>query len=130
FSYRHLQLERLDERSMLAGDLTSSTINSIYWNQVKPTDVNADGVVTALDALTVINSINAKGSRLLTGEVPPPFLDVNNDGYVSAVDVVLVINQLNAKSIQEASVPVESVAIPTIALSVSPASIQALPDGS
>ena len=44
-------------------------------------DVNADGRVDALDALILINDINANGQRPLThGTLQAPFLDVMRDG--------------------------------------------------
>lgn len=69
------------------------------WHNVSSElDVNHDGLVTPLDALLVINDLNANGSRPLSnsGATPPPFLDVSNDGSVSPVDPLLIINQLNA----------------------------------
>ena len=60
-------------------------------------DVNADGRVDALDALILINDINANGQRDLTyGTLQAPFLDVTRDGTVSAGDVLGVINVVNS----------------------------------
>ena len=59
-------------------------------------DVNEDDAVSPLDALIVINEMNAKGSyQLPTGSGGPPYLDVNADGFVSPLDALLVINFLN-----------------------------------
>ena len=65
-----------------------------------PTDVNASGEVSPIDALLPINELN---NRLVSDPVtglldlpanPPPFYDVNNDGFVSPVDPLMVINAL------------------------------------
>lgn len=62
-------------------------------NQFDPRDVNEDGVVSALDALLIINFINnqndggnAEGTDLL---------DVQGDGEVGAMDALLVVNHIN-----------------------------------
>lgn len=98
--------ERLESRSMMAGDLFVSD----YWNNMKPTDVNGDGNVTPFDALAVINELNQRGARSLgirpatvsaggEGESSPDdfFFDVNNDGMVTPFDALAVINTLNAE---------------------------------
>ena len=63
-------------------------------------DVNADGLVTPLDALLVIIEINALGPHGLTvlpgGTAPPLFLDVSGDDFLGSLDALLVINYLNA----------------------------------
>ena len=80
-------------------------VNSItpsWQNPSNPLDVDNNGVVVPLDALLVINELNANGSRpldpppSLTGPVePPPYLDVNGDGFLSPIDALQVINALN-----------------------------------
>ena len=64
-------------------------------------DVNADGTVTPIDVLNVINALNAGGARTLTGsgegEGSRIFVDVNADGTVSPMDALLVINYLNSR---------------------------------
>jgi hypothetical protein len=100
---RTLQAEQLEVRSLMAADLGFA---SNFWNVVRPADVNADGAVAPIDAVLVINSLNANGSRALpqgaAGEGPqaastPAFYDVNNDGHISPIDAVLVINELNGE---------------------------------
>jgi len=64
-------------------------------------DVNGDGLITALDALIVINHVNANGPHRLAEEAGPDhyggmWLDVNGDGSVTAADSLIVINRLNA----------------------------------
>src|SRR4030095_2782781 len=97
---RGLLAERLEERSLLAGDLLSSFTSSYrsdYWNATKPTDVNFDGRVAPNDAIAIINVLNSAGPHQLPqgaaeGETGRMFIDVNNDGYVSAADALAVIN--------------------------------------
>lgn len=71
-----------------------------YQNSVDPLDVNADGFVTPLDALVVINDMNANGPRELPIPpqpplVPPPFVDVNGDLFCTPIDALLILNFLN-----------------------------------
>lgn len=64
-------------------------------------DVNADGTVSAMDVLNVINALNTTGAGSLSGgegEDPKVFVDVNADGTLSAMDALLVINYLNSRS--------------------------------
>ena len=95
---RGLRAERLEDRSLLAADLSSD-----YWNFNNPTDVNADGIVAPNDALAIIDQLNSVGSHLLPqgggeGETGSRlFVDVNNDGYVSPADALSVINDLNGE---------------------------------
>ncbi len=59
-------------------------------------DVNADGFISPIDALLVINFLNTQGSRSVVGlPAPPPYRDVNGDNFISPVDALLVINYLN-----------------------------------
>jgi hypothetical protein len=73
-------------------------IVKLHWahNTAKPQDTTGDTAITAIDALSCINYINAHGA----GEIPPgassAFLDVNADGSVTAIDPLTVINYLNA----------------------------------
>ena len=74
-----------------------SVAGSRLQNKSNPVDVNASGVVTAIDALLVINELNLNGSRPIEsiGQAPPPFFDVSGDFQISALDALLVINHLN-----------------------------------
>ena len=63
-------------------------------------DVNADGFVSPIDVLQVINYLNSSAPRILdladaTGL--PPFIDVNGDGLVSPQDVNIIITYLNSR---------------------------------
>ena len=72
-----------------------------WQNPVRPTDVNGDSLVAPIDALILINDLNARGSRPLPlpplpPSEPPPYLDVNGDTQIAPIDVLLVINFLNS----------------------------------
>jgi hypothetical protein len=69
-----------------------------WHNGANPYDVNGDGFVTPLDALVLINYLNASAA----GGVPPEnaalralYGDVNDDSFCTADDVLAVINRLN-----------------------------------
>jgi len=74
--------------------------NDRLLNPLRPTDTNADGFVSPVDALLVINALNSTGGGPLTsGNLSDPgLIDVNGDGNVSPIDALLVINWLNAIS--------------------------------
>jgi hypothetical protein len=68
-------------------------------------DVSGDGFISPVDALMVINQLNAgsvsatpQAAPLFTAAAVPsgPFLDTSGDGLVSPLDSLLVINYLNA----------------------------------
>lgn len=70
--------------------------SDLTWhNSNVRTDVNADNRVSPIDALLVINFLNANGSGGLPFGSPPPYLDVSGDNQISPVDALLVINYLN-----------------------------------
>ncbi len=77
---------------------------SPWQNSFLPPDVDADGAIAPIDALLVVNDLNASGSRQLVqalGESPAPevtkFVDVNGDQFISPVDALQVINALHAE---------------------------------
>jgi hypothetical protein len=85
-----------------------------FHNAVIPADVNGDGVVSALDALAIINDLNAgKGGSLasLVG-MTSSMVDVNDDGILSALDALTVINDLNSAVAASAAVVGPLVASP------------------
>jgi hypothetical protein len=73
---------------------------SAYQNPISglANDVNADGFVTALDALRIINFLDVRGSANVSvseiGTAPPDFLDTDGTGAVSPLDALLVLNEL------------------------------------
>ena len=78
--------------------ITNLDFPSFPWqNSIKREDVNKDGQVSPLDALSIINylndPINSLNSLL--------FLDVNNDDHVSPIDALIIINSINQNLFQE-----------------------------
>jgi hypothetical protein len=74
------------------------TDNDGEWhNAAFPTDVTNDGIASPIDALTIINFINAFGAGPVPAGNPPPYYDVNSDNFIGAIDVLMVINYLNAQ---------------------------------
>ncbi|MCA9202677.1 MAG: hypothetical protein KDA59_06520, partial [Planctomycetales bacterium] len=70
---------------------------NLHTNLNDPLDVNADGVVSPIDAGILINHLNASGAGRLEGAAgAAPYLDVNMDGFISPIDVALVVNHLNS----------------------------------
>lgn len=86
---KSMRLEQLENRQLLAADLT------IFHNTTEPLDVNNDAVVSAVDALRVVNELNFQRD----GNSPRPdgFLDVNNDRALTPVDALMVINGINER---------------------------------
>jgi hypothetical protein len=86
-------VENLENRALLAGDS--------FHNFVMPEDADASGFVTPLDALVVINELNARSpgmpsdSNSATSRMRP---DVDADQAVTPLDVLVVINALNAQN--------------------------------
>lgn len=89
---RRIRLESLECRRALTG----------WHNADLPLDVNGSGLVTATDALIVINELNSVGARPLLSQPPPDqqpsFVDTNNNGRLSPVDALLVVNALAFRS--------------------------------
>jgi hypothetical protein len=76
------------------------------WHNTRPgnaLDVTGDRFLAPIDALTIINFLNAglpgtgtNGAVLPTAPIGPPFYDVTNDMFVAPIDALTVINALNA----------------------------------
>ncbi|MDZ4850413.1 MAG: tandem-95 repeat protein [Pirellulaceae bacterium] len=86
---------------------TTVTINfgafnaSVHQNPTLRFDVNADGFVSPIDALIVINYLNRNGSGIPVSTLnysPAPYRDVNGDFFLSPIDVLQIINELNRRS--------------------------------
>jgi hypothetical protein len=77
--------------------IQTNPFTNAAWN----VDVNADGRVSSIDALQVINWLNdptkPRDLSLASATFAPPFIDVNGDGRVSSLDALLVINYLNSR---------------------------------
>ncbi|MEZ6110255.1 MAG: dockerin type I domain-containing protein [Pirellulaceae bacterium] len=83
---RKLAVESLESRRLLAVDVAAVA-------ELFSMDVNIDGEVSPIDALLVINHLNANAAGPLAGA--PAVLDVNGDGEISPNDVQRVVNRLN-----------------------------------
>lgn len=86
--------------SLVGGPLELRTRPKISprFNTAIAEDTNGDGVVTAVDALQIINDINLRGSRSLKwNDYGVSKVDVTNDGVVTAIDALRVINRLNSQ---------------------------------
>lgn len=107
-----LRYEILESRQLLAGDIGFSP----WTHPFEPADVTGDSVVTAVDALVIINQLNRSETNQLADIQPPPILglggersgddvvsrpmhlDTNGDGLVTARDALFVINRLNRQT--------------------------------
>lgn len=69
----------------------------LWSNPRNPLDVTNDGEVAPGDVLAIINSINSRGSRPLSGDLPEgeAYLDADADNFISPRDSLAVINHLN-----------------------------------
>ena len=78
--------------------LVSVKVFAAYQNQLIALDVDADGSITPLDVLTLVNDINKNGLRDLPNTVPssPPYLDPNGNGKLDPLDVLEIVNYINA----------------------------------
>ncbi len=71
-----------------------------FTNSNSPLDVNADGFVTAIDALLVINQLNQRATSQLPTNINLArslfgYVDANANGSLEPLDVLLVVNSLN-----------------------------------
>ena len=76
-----------------------------FTNNNNPLDVNADGFISPIDALAIINALNSGGARSLMGGIGGEgedanrfYIDTNGDGLLSPMDALGVINYLNMNS--------------------------------
>lgn len=117
-----LGLESLESRKLCAADLAAvfqvepvsqsyMASNLAYHNSSKPADVDRDGLVSPIDALRLIDTLNRIGSvdiRTLNAQRSASraegeaeiigSVDTNNDGSLSPIDVLVVIDALNGQS--------------------------------
>jgi len=84
------------------GDVGSPGLVPGRWhNTTNPLDVNADGLVTPADVLTLINYVNLHpGGPALpaVAVMPEKYYDVDNDGACTARDVLATVNHLNGQA--------------------------------
>ncbi len=92
----------VDPAKVTKGEVRLRVADQVIEPESEPTDVNADGVTSAMDALLVVNFLNqeTRAARTLgaaDGEAPSAAhaLDVNDDGVVSPLDVLTIVNALN-----------------------------------
>lgn len=115
FPFQDTLLDDRDERvdpSQIIYDSLSFTITGNgepLQNTNLPADVNGDNLVTAIDALLVINELSrldaAAAGEPGSANTPLFYHDVNGDNRVSALDALRVINYLNDASAGEAVAP-------------------------
>ncbi|WP_164101631.1 tandem-95 repeat protein [Candidatus Laterigemmans baculatus] len=93
FSYRLIDK---DGRSVPV-QVTITMTRSTHQNPVDRLDTNADGSVSPIDALRVINLLNRQNGSPAVRDLPAPpdYYDVNGDGLVTPLDALVVINHLN-----------------------------------
>lgn len=77
--------------------------NGLGWhNPLLPEDTSRDGVVSAIDALLIINELNQLGPRslsaLVAADAAAEYVDTNGDNLLSPIDALLVISRLNAET--------------------------------
>ncbi len=72
----------------------------LHQNPSNGLDVNADGSVSPIDALLIINLINERGGGIAVSGLPapPPYRDVDGNNIITANDVLQVINFLNSRA--------------------------------
>jgi hypothetical protein len=69
-----------------------------HQNPILNLDVDADGFISPIDVLLVINFINFNGASSVVGlPAPPPYRDVNGDNQIDPLDVLAIINYINAR---------------------------------
>ncbi len=80
--------------------VTVEQIDFSWQNPASPFDANNDSIITAVDALQVINYLNANlPTGVPTGQAPTfGYIDINGDDLITPNDVLQVINYLNANA--------------------------------
>ncbi len=91
-------------------------MGSAWQNTTNPLDIDGDGIVAPIDALIIINRLNAFIDPQLTAERPDGemFYDVNADINVTALDALIIINYLNSNTYTQSLSNGESVASPEV----------------
>jgi hypothetical protein len=87
------------ENGLIDGTAALASVDN-PWQNLRPEDVNNDGIVSPLDVLILINELNRVGahelgSRPTEGNVLPAFLDPSGNKEFEPEDVLQVINYLN-----------------------------------
>ena len=101
---RALRFESLEQRALLAADMQT------LHNFAMPEDCDANGSVSPLDALVVINELN-RPEKIDMGD-SSNMVDVDADGQLTPLDALVVINFINhstsASEESVSSVPLEA----------------------
>lgn len=73
-----------------------SGVHQGWQNPKLAADVNRDGLITALDALIVLNRLSTQGSQLLVGSADSvsQYYDANGDGSLAPIDALYVLNRM------------------------------------
>lgn len=74
---------------------------SKHQNPIQKLDVDADGFISPIDVLLIINFLNFRGEpsvSVIGLPDPPPYRDVNGDFFISPLDVLEVINFINRRT--------------------------------
>jgi len=105
----------------------TDTATSTWQNPANKYDVNADGIVSGLDVLQIINRLLAGGA----GPLPPvatvpPFLDVSGNGSLEPLDALQIINFLNSASAAPLAAPAAATADDSSVPAAAPQAAQAL----
>lgn len=90
-----------NEQTDVGLDSMSPTItHTPRHNVVSPLDVNADGLVSPLDALLIINELlrELTGASAAISNEALLYADTNDDLRITPLDVLLVINYLDART--------------------------------
>ncbi|MCY3007183.1 MAG: tandem-95 repeat protein [Planctomycetota bacterium] len=71
-----------------------------YQNPSQRWDVNADGFISPIDVLILVNLLNSRGSSIPVAGLPgpPDYVDVNGDNFVTPLDVLAVVDKINSMS--------------------------------
>lgn len=96
--------EAVDSLGAVSSEATVSVtignpLPSQHQNPIQRLDVDADGFVSPIDVLLVINFINFNGNSVsVVGlPAPPPYRDVNGNNVIDPLDVLEIINFINAR---------------------------------
>jgi hypothetical protein len=71
-----------------------------YQNPGNRFDVNADGFVSPIDVLVIVNLLNRNGASIPVAGLPgpPDYVDVTGNNIVDPMDVLAVVNYINARN--------------------------------
>ncbi len=98
----------LSENGIIADPGAPALTRYPWRNPERLGDVNYDGIVSALDALLVLNDLRINQPRNLpllasgTEQLAPMFWDVSGDNYASSLDALRVINLLAQNTLDAA----------------------------